>query len=335
MPLDLDPRPSAEASRRPAGRYPAPPGQIVVGLVNNMPDTALEATEQQFAALLGTAAGAYSVRLRLSYLPEVPRGAAALEHVQRSYWRIEELFGHPLDALIVTGTEPRAASLCEEPYWQRFGQLLGWAERHTISSVWSCLAAHAAVQLLDGIERCRLPDKLFGVFEHAIAATHPITQGLTAPLPMPHSRWNDLPIASLREAGYEILSWCETTGADLFVKQRDSLLVFFQGHPEYQRTTLFREYRRDVVRYLNGQQSNYPPLPPHYLTPHATELLQAFRQRAELNRNPEVFTGFPGSAAEDTRNDWQTGAVRIYANWLSLIGSVKTARSDGQRAAGV
>jgi homoserine O-succinyltransferase len=37
---------------------------LVIGLINNMPDAALEATESQFATLLAAAAGAQEVRLR-------------------------------------------------------------------------------------------------------------------------------------------------------------------------------------------------------------------------------------------------------------------------------
>src|SRR2546429_8228110 len=32
-------------------------------------------------------------------------------------------------------------------------------------------------------------------------------------------------------------------------------------YPEYEDTTLLKEYRRDVGRYLSGQQSYYPRLP--------------------------------------------------------------------------
>jgi homoserine O-succinyltransferase/O-acetyltransferase len=334
MPLELDPHPSnplPQAMLRGRGADTA----IVVGLLNNMPDTALEATENQFAALLAAAAGPHQVRLRFSYLPEVPRAGAALERVERSYWPLSALLRQPLDALIVTGTEPRAPSLCDEPYWQRFGEVLHWAEQHTISTVWSCLAAHAAVQLLDGIMRQRLPEKRFGVYEHKIAPGHPLTAGLTAPLAMPHSRWNDLPLERLRQAGYQMLSWSEQTGADLFAKQRQSLFVFFQGHPEYERTTLFREYRRDVNRYLSGQQESYPPLPPRYLTTEAAQTLEQFKRRAMAQRDPALFSEFPASAADGALSGWQQAATRIYGNWLSHLASSKAACTGAVRSAQV
>ena len=72
----------------------------------------------------------------------------------------------------------------------------------------------------------------------------------------------------------------------MFTKQAGSLLVFFQGHPEYEDTTLLREYRRDVGRFLRGQQAHYPTLPHGYFPPAALELLRAFEARARAATRP-------------------------------------------------
>src|SRR6266705_1615555 len=76
------------------------------------------------------------------------------------------------DALIVTGTEPIAARLADEPYWRRLVELITWAEEHAVASIWSCLAAHAVVESIDGIQRRRLAEKRCGVFAHDILAGH-------------------------------------------------------------------------------------------------------------------------------------------------------------------
>jgi homoserine trans-succinylase len=55
----------------------AGPRPINIGLVNNMPDAALVATEAQFQSLIARAAAGREVRLRLFSLPGVPRSAAA------------------------------------------------------------------------------------------------------------------------------------------------------------------------------------------------------------------------------------------------------------------
>jgi homoserine O-succinyltransferase len=293
---------------------------VVIGLVNNMPDAALSSTETQFEGLLGAASGNEAVRLRLTSLPELPRSSEALEHIRRSYWPLEELLAAPIDALIVTGTEPRAPVLPAEPYWQSFVGLLGFAREHTVASIWSCLAAHAVALKLDGIERQRLPEKRCGVYQHHILAGHGLLTGVSAPLPMPHSRWNDLPPAALRAAGYTLLSWSEESGADAFAREERSLLLFFQGHPEYEETTLLKEYRRDVGRYLNGQQPHYPTLPRGYLSAEATALLQGFREQALAKRTAALLESFPfAQVAAGLENSWRASAVAMYRNWLSFI----------------
>lgn len=302
-----------------------PSGDLVIGLVNNMPDAALETTEAQFARLLSHATDSLDVRLRLSFLPEVPRGIAGREHLDSgAYWPIDTLLRGPLDALIVTGMEPVAPLLSDEPYWDRMGQLVQWAEANTTSSIWSCLAAHAAVEHLDGIRRRRFERKLSGVFAHAALPRQPLLDGVSTPVHTPHSRWNELPIEQLRSAGYVIVTSSPESGADMFIKQSRSLHVFFQGHPEYDESTLLREYRRDVGRVLRGQQSHYPTPPKGYFPPAALTLLREFEQRVASAPSAELLSEFPAEAIGDTlRNTWGSGAVRIYRNWLELLASAR------------
>jgi homoserine O-succinyltransferase len=257
---------------------------IDIGLVNNMPDAALEATERQFHALLDAATEGIVVRLRLFGLPEVPRADAGRRHVT-SYSDIADLWDSRLDGLIVTGTEPGTPNLKDEPYWGSLAKLVDWAEDRTHSTVWSCLAAHAAVLHLDGIERRPLDDKRFGVFECSPVSDHPLTATVPSPVRMPHSRWNDIPEDTLRACGYRVILRSDVTGVDAFVRQRKSLVVFFQGHPEYEADALLLEYRRDVKRFLRRQRETYPPMPQGYFDPDTAAALAALRQRALVDRH--------------------------------------------------
>ena len=298
---------------------------VVIGLVNNMPDAALESTEAQFSGLLRAAAGSHTVRLRFTSFAELPRGAEARARIDRSYCPLETLLAEAPDALIVTGTEPHAPRLRDEPYWPQLTALLDWADAHTASSVWSCLAAHAAVEHFDGIGRRRLPEKRCGVYRHSLLPGHPLLAGVAAPLAMPHSRWNELPIEALRAAGYQVLSSSAETGADAFVRQARSLMLFFQGHPEYEDTTLLKEYRRDVGRYLNGQQPHYPTVPCGYLSSAAVASLEEFSVRARAQCTPQLLGEFPfAAAAAGLEAPWRPAAVAIYRNWLDLIAAART-----------
>ena len=138
--------------------------RLRIGLVNNMPDAAWSATERQFAGLLDDAAEDFDIRLSLWTLETLDRQRETRRAMAGRYRTVRELRGAERDALIVTGAEPRAPDLRQEPYWRELTALFDWAEARTFSTVLSCLAAHASVLHRDGIVRRRLAAKCSGVF---------------------------------------------------------------------------------------------------------------------------------------------------------------------------
>jgi len=300
---------------------------LVIGLVNNMPDAALQSTERQFRELLFAAAHNFAVCLRFFSLPEVPRADAGRSHVSQCYEDISELWASHLDGLIVTGTAPRAPALADEPYWPALRKLVEWAETHAISTIWSCLAAHAAVLHLDGIDRYPLGEKLSGVFDCVKARDHTIMVGAPSRWRVPHSRFNELPEEALLSRGYCILSRLPGAGADMFVKQTKSLFIFVQGHPEYDARALLREYRRDIRGFLTGERNSYPEMPCGYFDEDAASALATFRQQAVRNRGIGSFSRFPAAiAGGKLAQPWFGPAVCIYANWLSHLAEQKSRR---------
>ncbi len=293
---------------------------IRIGLVNNMPDGALKATERQFLSLLDSASGRETIQVSLYALPGVPRSETAREHLDRYYCGVDDLWNRHLDGLIVTGTEPRAASLPDEPYWGALTKVIDWAEHNTHSAIWSCLAAHAAVLHGSGIERRRLNEKRFGVFECTRASSHRLTAGLDRPFPMPHSRWNDLAAGELKDCGYQILTHTTDGCVDTFVKSRRSMFVFFQGHPEYQANTLLLEYRRDIGRYLRHERDTYPSMPLGYFDQQTLDTLAALESRAQTYRSDQLLSEFPSSGTDNNSvGTWHSTARRLYWNWLAHL----------------
>jgi len=295
-------------------------GAIEIGIVNNMPDSALEATERQFIGLLAAASEKTPLRVRLFALSSVPRADAARRYLSTHYASIADLWDTRLDGLIVTGTEPRCKDMTQEPYWAEFARLVDWAERNTTSTVWSCLAAHAAVRHLDDIERVPFERKCFGVFQCEQIARHVLTTTSPGYLYVPHSRWNGLPEDALQASGYDVLARADAIGSDLFVKETRSLFAFLQGHPEYEAETLAREYRRDVGRFLRQERSDYPDIPQNYFDDASVRSLEAFRSRALTERTAELLESFPAAAPQETMaSSWHRAAIRLYRNWLAAI----------------
>jgi homoserine O-succinyltransferase/O-acetyltransferase len=293
---------------------------INIGLVNNMPDAAMEATVRQFLALLAAADDGVVVQLKLFSMPGVPSSDWRRQHLDAHYLDFDDLWNTRLDGLIVTGTEPRAADLAAEPYWGELSKLVDWAEENTAATVWSCLAAHAAVLHLDGIKRSPLGQKCFGLFEHTKACGHRLLEGQSSTILTPHSRWNELSEEALVSSGYRVLSKSTAAGVDIFVKERNSLFLFFQGHPEYEADTLAREHRRDVGRFLRGERDTYPNLPEYYFDPATTDMLHAFRAHALADRREELLSAFPAEQTfSNVSHAWHVQALRTYRNWLNYI----------------
>ena len=302
---------------------------MTIGLVNNMPDAACEATERQFLDLLRGATSNAVVHLKLFSIADVPRADHVRRELAARYRDISELWDTRLDGLIVTGTEPRAANLKDEPYWATLAKLVDWARQNTVSAIWSCLAAHAAVLHAEGIARRPLQEKKFGVFDCEIASIHPLTTGMKPRLRVPHSRYNDLPQRALAAGGYRLLTRSTAAGADAFVREEQggSLFVFFQGHPEYETDTLAREYRRDVGCFLRGKQQHYPAAPEGYFNDAATALVNDFRARAVGDRRASLMDDFPFAALEPAlENTWRRSAIDVYENWIVYLKDRKAER---------
>ena len=237
----------------------------------------------------------------------------------------------PPDLLIVTGSNPLEEKISDEPYWDELADLLSWGSEHVDSMLLSCLSAHAALEIFDGIERVHLPAKCTGVFVQEVDTSHPLGAGLERSIVLPHSRTNTVAQDALERAGYHIAIQSEAVGWS--VATRDvarAKVVLVQGHPEYEPSSLLREYQRDVRRFVRGERDEPPCLPLHCVAPEDWAQLEALhRTVTEESRDPALVEAYP-FAEVGARSTWpwfETAQI-LYANWLA--GSSK--RSDKRNA---
>jgi homoserine O-succinyltransferase len=302
------------------GRKNAADAVLTIGLVNNMPDGALQATERQFMRLLRAAAGSTRIHFHCFSLPSVNRSPIAQQHVETHYTEVTDISRLHIDGLIVTGAEPNAATLPEEPFWRDLTGIVDWAETNTRSTIWSCLAAHAAVLHLDGIERQRLSAKCSGVYDCAKVTEHWLTRDLPSPLKISHSRLNGLRASDLVARGYELLTQSTEVGVDIFARQMRSQFVFFQGHPEYDALSLEREYLRDISRYLAGMREDYPAFPAGYFDAETENRLANFAIRAMSERRPTLSTELPDRTLRQ-EGGAEAPVATLFRNWLGYLAS--------------
>ncbi len=312
--------------------------RLRIGLVNNMPDAALAATERQFRSLVEAAAGGRAVELQLFHIPEIARGPEARARLQARSRPLVELDRAQLDGLIVTGAEPRADRLQDEPFWPALAGLAEWAAGSDFPSLWSCLAAHAAVLRLDGIERRPLASKCSGLYAcapdaDARAEGEPMLQGLPRAWMAPHSRRNALDEGALAARGCRVLTRSREAGVDAFVRAGGGApMLMLQGHLEYDAASLVLEFKRDLQRYLDGARPAPPTLPRAVFAPETAERLEALLDAVRREPRPELMAQWPLQAAlRLSGHAWRAPAVQLYRNWLASAHTMRTAHRSAPR----
>jgi homoserine O-succinyltransferase len=287
-----------------------------------MPEGAFEETERQFLGLLDASSDDEVLVNRLYVMDGVPERVAVAGRIAQRYEPLSALHEDPPDVLIISGSNPVEMDVRDEPYWDEMVTLLTWASGNVPSVLASCLAAHAALLVFDGIERLRLPTKCTGVMAQRWEPGHPLTGGLPSDLVLPHSRWNTVPTEQLANAGYDVPVRSEDGDWSVATRVVDRCtLVLMQAHPEYGSTSLLREYHRDARRYAQGERDDIPVLPRNCVAPDDWALLVALHRRITSGeRDPDLVASFPfDEVGARATMPWGSGATRLYANWLAGV----------------
>ena len=293
-----------------------------IGLLNLMPDAALRATDRQFIRLVSVYGDSANLYVYPFTVAAEDRGEAAQQHVNDHYETFEALTRTGLDALIVTGANPKHVDLAKETFWEPTIEVLDWGQSNVQSILCSCLATHAVLKQYKVIERTPLPEKRWGVYSHRLLVDdHPLLAGLESPIDAPHSHLYDVSRATMESAGLHVLAESDEAGVHMAVSNDDFSFVFFQGHPEYDGISLMKEYKREVGRFVAGERADYPPYPEHYFDEAALRQLEDYKQRVIASRTAkDEPPAFPEAAVAQGRDStWTKAGQTIYANWLAEV----------------
>ena len=296
--------------------------ELHIGLLNMMPDAALEATERQFMRLVGSCNRIAQFYVHPFTFPEIPRAEQASGHIRRYYSNFEILQEQGLDALILSGANPVQPDITQEPFWQPLERVVHWAKDNVCSVMCSCLATHAIVQMLFGLERYPLPEKRWGVYSNRVTGQfHPLTGNIDSRFDAPHSHVYEVNVQQFRTAGLPVLAKSPVSDLHLGVSPDGFRFVFFQGHPEYDAVSLLKEYKREVVRYVEGTRESYPPFPENYFTGEALDIAGAYRDAVMASAgNPRSAGAFPEDMlARMVDVTWSDTGKAIINNWLGLV----------------
>jgi homoserine O-succinyltransferase len=296
--------------------------ELHIGLLNMMPDAALEATERQFMRLINESNQIAQFYVHPFTLDKLQRSPTAREHIARYYEGFDRIQAEGLDALIITGANVTGPSLEDQPFWEPLIEVIDWALEKVTSTLCSCLATHAVLQFRYGQRRRRLPAKRWGVYPHRVVdKRHPLVNDVNTLFDVPHSRFNEVDRDQFDAAGLHVLAESSVASVHLAVSEDGLRIVFFQGHPEYDTVSLLKEYKREVNRFAAAQRDEYPPFPENYIVGRDRAILEEHRDRVlrslDHGREPPAFP--EGHIVAHLDNTWHDTAEGVVGNWMGKI----------------
>lgn len=175
----------------------------------------------------------------------------AKSHLDQFYLTFDEVRNRKFDGLIITGAPVEQMEFEEVAYWDELKQIMEWSKSNVTSTLHICWGAQAALYYHYGIPKIPLEKKLFGLFKHTVMnRREPIVRGFDDEFWMPHSRHTTISREAVQNHP-ELTIMAESEEAGVFLLMaRNGRQIFVMGHPEYDRITLDKEYKRDLAKGL-------------------------------------------------------------------------------------
>lgn len=241
---------------------------ISIGLLNLMP--LKEDTELQILRSLSNSPLQVDVTfVRVS--SHVSKNTST-SHIYKFYEPFESIKNQKFDGFIITGAPVEQMPFEEVDYWDELKEIMDWTVTNVTSTLHLCWGAQAGIYYHYGIDKVQLSEKKFGVFPHRVRNRKiPLVRGFDDVFFAPHSRHTEVP-QDLLEQDDRIMILADSEEAGVFLcMAKEGRQVFVMGHPEYDRITLDKEYKRDVEKGLdirmpvNYYQDNNPDNKPNLI----------------------------------------------------------------------
>ncbi len=227
-------------------------------LVLNLMPTKI-VTETQIARLLAN----NPLQVELTLLKTASHNAShvSADHMDAFYKTFDEVQRERFDGMIITGAPVETLAFEEVNYWQELKEIMEFSKTNVYSTLHVCWGAQAALWYHYGIRKQMLDKKVFGIFEHKVKRrSNPLIRGFDDVFLAPHSRHTELVPEDVK-ACKEIRVLAESDEAGLYLLSTENgRQIFVTGHPEYDKTTLDTEYKRDVAKGMDIKvPKNYYP----------------------------------------------------------------------------
>lgn len=215
---------------------------LEIVLLNLMPTKI--ATETQLSRLLGNTP--LQVNLELMHTSTHRPKNVSQEHLLSFYKSFDELKDRKFDGMVITGAPVELMDFEDVDYWPELCQIMEWSKTHVHSTFHICWGAQAGLYYHYGINKQKLPEKLFGVYPHKVEYKRSILlRGFDDRFWVPHSRHTTISRADI-EAVPELKILASSDEAGIYaVMNKGGRQIFVTGHSEYDPETLKTEYLRD------------------------------------------------------------------------------------------
>jgi homoserine O-succinyltransferase len=170
----------------------------------------------------------------------------SMSHLNKFYQSFSDVKGENFDGLIITGAPVEQMEYEDVDYWPEVCRIMEWSKTHVTSTLHLCWGAQAGLYYHYGIQKYPLPKKMFGVYPHRVKNRKvPLVRGFDDYFYAPHSRHTEVRKEDI-ESRPELTILAESEEAGVFlIIAKDGGQIFVMGHPEYDRLTLDKEYKRD------------------------------------------------------------------------------------------
>lgn len=182
-------------------------------------------------------------------------------HLDRFYLTFDDIKNEKYDGLIITGAPVEDLEWNEVLYWDELKSIMEWSKTNVTSTLHICWGAQAGIYYHFGINKRKLDKKISGIYSHRVHnRKEPIVRGFDDIFLAPHSRYTEInPEEVKNNPELTILADSEEAGLYLVMSQGGKQFFVF-GHPEYDRITLDKEYKRDLDKGINPEMPyNYYP----------------------------------------------------------------------------
>ncbi|WP_101773391.1 homoserine O-succinyltransferase [Peptostreptococcus faecalis] len=168
------------------------------------------------------------------------------KYLNTFYKNFKDIKNKKYDGMIITGAPVEKMDFEEVAYWEELKEIFEYAKENVYSTMFICWASQAALYYYYDVPKHFSDKKIFGIYEYEVKNKNLLTKGFDDIFLSPQSRHTYTKEEDIKKIkDLNIICSREDTGVCLSTSN-DNRFIFVSGHNEYDKNSLFKEYKRDL-----------------------------------------------------------------------------------------